>query len=168
MGSGVKPKPRMARGGFQATTSPPSTVWRSIPGTTGPCPATPPSTCWAVASTAASWCGRARAAPGRGPSRWDTKGGCTTTGSTLLPMARWVMARWASQARELVDGVSLWLGEPRGPSAGLISYCNEAQPVRHWKTLSSKQPTSSHQPYERPSVEDPSHGSASPWAGMVL
>lgn len=78
------------------------------------------------------------------------------------------MARWASQARELVDGVSLWLGETRGPSAGLISYCNEAQPVRHWKTLSSKQPTSSHQPYERPSVEDPSHGSASPWAGMVL
>lgn len=89
MGNGVKPKPRMAKGGCQATTSHLSTVWRSIPGTTGRCPATPPSTCWAAGSTAASWSGRVRAVLARGPSRWDTKGECTTTGSTLLLTARW-------------------------------------------------------------------------------
>lgn len=89
MGSGVKPKPKMAKGGSQATTSHQSTVWRNIPGTTGPCPATQLSTCWAAGSTAASWSGRARAVLARGPSRWDTKGGCTTTESTLLPMARY-------------------------------------------------------------------------------
>ncbi len=89
MASGARRRPRTARAGFPATTSRPSTAWRSTAGTTDPCPATPPSTCWAAASTAAFWCARARAARDRGPSRCATRAASTTTASTRPRTARW-------------------------------------------------------------------------------
>lgn len=79
MGNGARPKRRTDKAGYPATTSPRWTVWRSIPGIMDRCHGTLPSTFWAVGSTAAFSCERARAVLARDPSPCDTREGCTTT-----------------------------------------------------------------------------------------
>lgn len=98
MVSGVKHRPKMARGGCRPTTSPQSTAWKSTAGTMALCHATLQSTCSARASTGAFWFARARAAPARGPSLCGTREGSTITGLTLRRMARWASLETQTRA----------------------------------------------------------------------
>lgn len=88
MESGVRCGRRTARVGFPPTTSRQSTAWRSTVGTTGRSPAALQSTCFPPSSMAVFWSGKVKAALASCPSLCDTRGECTTTGSTRPLMER--------------------------------------------------------------------------------
>lgn len=78
--SGVRSRTKPGRlAGCLATTSPPSTVWTSSPGTMDRFPEMPPNTCSAVASMAASLLEKVKVVQVKGQSLYGLKDGSTIT-----------------------------------------------------------------------------------------
>ena len=65
--------------GYPLITSQQSTLWKNIPGITGPFPAMPPSTFSVPELTGHFSSGNRNLRPGNGPSRYGTRAGSITT-----------------------------------------------------------------------------------------